>query len=104
MEENDPDTYRCLRICRNQPKKIDRPDATRSDILMTKLAGEDGSARCDLIKLVDLKRMNLVEIIYLLLSVAIKFADFLDERVEGSRPDNKIQSPRSPRSAPIDEG
>jgi hypothetical protein len=26
------------------------------------------------------------------------------KKVEGSRPDNKIQSPRSPRSAPIDEG
>jgi hypothetical protein len=44
------------------------------------------------------------DVIRLLLSVAAKFADFLDQRVEGSRPDNKIQSPRSPRSAPIDEG
>jgi hypothetical protein len=26
------------------------------------------------------------------------------EKFEGSHPDNKIQSPRSPRSAPIDEG
>jgi hypothetical protein len=33
-----------------------------------------------------------------------KFADIADGKVEGSRPDNKIQSPRSPRSAPIDEG
>jgi hypothetical protein len=40
----------------------------------------------------------------LLLSVTPKFADLVDEKVEGSRPDNKIQSPRSPRSAPIDEG
>jgi hypothetical protein len=51
-------------------------------------------------------------ILLLLLSVAAKFADLVDEKfadiadvkVEGSRPDNKIQSPRSPRSAPIDEG
>jgi hypothetical protein len=43
---------------------------------------------------------------------AAKFADLVDEnfvylvdeKVEGSRPDNKIQLPRSPRSAPIDEG
>jgi hypothetical protein len=40
----------------------------------------------------------------LLLSAAAKFADLLDKKVEVSRPDNKIQSPRSPRSAPIDEG
>jgi hypothetical protein len=33
-----------------------------------------------------------------------KFADIADGKVEGSRPDNKIQSPRSPRSAPNDEG
>jgi hypothetical protein len=33
-----------------------------------------------------------------------KFADIADGKVEGSRPNNKIQSPRSPRSAPIDEG
>jgi hypothetical protein len=26
------------------------------------------------------------------------------KKVEGSRPDNKIQSPRSPWTAPIDEG
>jgi hypothetical protein len=26
------------------------------------------------------------------------------KKLEGSHPDNKIQSPRSPRSAPIDEG
>jgi hypothetical protein len=42
-------------------------------------------------------------ILLLLLLAAAKFADLVDERVEGSRPDNKIQSPRSPRSAPIDE-
>jgi hypothetical protein len=40
----------------------------------------------------------------LLLSAAAKFADLVDGSVEGSCPDNKIQSPRSPRSAPIDEG
>jgi hypothetical protein len=44
------------------------------------------------------------DVIRLLLSAAAKFADLLDVKVEGSRPDNKIQSPRSPRSAPIDEG
>jgi hypothetical protein len=33
-----------------------------------------------------------------------KFADLVNEKVEGFRPDDKIQSPRSPRSAPIDEG
>jgi hypothetical protein len=40
----------------------------------------------------------------LLLSAAAKIVEFVDGKVEGSRPDNKIQSPRSPRSAPIDEG
>jgi hypothetical protein len=45
-----------------------------------------------------------VEAIWLLLSAAVKFADFVNGKAEGSRPDNKIQSPRSPRSAPIDEG
>jgi hypothetical protein len=40
----------------------------------------------------------------LLLLAAAKFVNFVDEKVEGSRPDDKIQSPRSPRSAPIDEG
>jgi hypothetical protein len=70
-----------LRICWNQPKKIDRPDATGSDLSMMKLAGEDGSATCDLIELVDLKRMNLVEVIYLLLlSAAAKFVDLVDEK------------------------
>jgi hypothetical protein len=39
-----------------------------------------------------------------LLSAATKFVDLVDEKVKGSRPDNKIQSPRSPRSAPIDKG
>jgi hypothetical protein len=49
--------------------------------------------------------MRYVEAIWLLLlSVAAKFADLHDEEVEGSRPDDKIQSPRSPWSAPIDEG
>jgi hypothetical protein len=33
-----------------------------------------------------------------------EFADLVDEKVKGSRPDNKIQSPRSPQTAPIDEG
>jgi hypothetical protein len=43
--------------------------------------------------------------IWLLLpSAAAKFVDLLDGKVEGFRPDNKIQSLRSPRSAPIDEG
>jgi hypothetical protein len=40
----------------------------------------------------------------LLLSAAAKFVDLVDEEIEGSRPDDKIQSPRSPRSASIDEG
>jgi hypothetical protein len=40
----------------------------------------------------------------MLLSAAVKLDDFVDKKLEGSRPDNKIQSPRSPRSAPIDEG
>jgi hypothetical protein len=47
---------------------------------------------------------NSIEVIWLLLSAATKFADLVDEKVEGSRPDYKIQSPQSPRSAPIDEG
>jgi hypothetical protein len=46
---------------------------------------------------------NSIEAIWLLLSAAVKFADLVDGKFEGSRPDNKIQSPRSPRSAPIDE-
>jgi hypothetical protein len=49
--------------------------------------------------------MNQSDAIWLLLLLAaLKFADLVDGKVEGSRPDNKIQSPRSPRSAPIDEG
>jgi hypothetical protein len=40
----------------------------------------------------------------LLLLAVEKFADLVDENFEGSRPDNKIQSPRSPRSTPIDDG
>jgi hypothetical protein len=28
----------------------------------------------------------------------------VDDELEGSRPDNKIQSSRSPQTAPIDEG
>jgi hypothetical protein len=40
----------------------------------------------------------------LLLSAATKFDDLVDGKFEGSRPDDKIQSSRSPRSAPIDEG
>jgi hypothetical protein len=35
---------------------------------------------------------------------AAKFSDLFNEKVEGSHLDNEIQSPRSPRSAPIDEG
>jgi hypothetical protein len=42
--------------------------------------------------------------IRLLLSAAAKFADLVKRKFEGSRPDNKIQSPRSLWSAPIDEG
>jgi hypothetical protein len=62
---------------------------------------------------VDLKRMNLLKrsgCCYrqprnlLILMMSKKFADIADGKVEESRPDNKIQSPRSPRSAPIDEG
>jgi hypothetical protein len=56
-------------------------------------------------KLKTLKLMIQQEtILLLLLSAAIKFVDHVDEKVEGSRPDDKIQSPRFPRSAPIDEG
>jgi hypothetical protein len=33
-----------------------------------------------------------------------KFADLVDEKIEGSRLDDKIQSSRSPQSAPINEG
>jgi hypothetical protein len=40
----------------------------------------------------------------LLLSTVVKFADLADGKIEGSRPDDKIQLSRSPRSAPIDEG
>jgi hypothetical protein len=47
----------------------------------------------------------LVEAIWmLLLSAAMKFVDLIDRKVEGSRPDDKIQSSQSPRSVPIDEG
>jgi hypothetical protein len=56
-------------------------------------ADEDDSTRCDLLKQSGC-----------CYRAAAKFADLLDEKVEGSRPDNKIQSSRSPRSAPIDEG
>jgi hypothetical protein len=45
-----------------------------------------------------------VEAIWLLLLAAAKFTDLLDGKLEGSHPDDKIQSSRSPRSAPIDEG
>jgi hypothetical protein len=49
--------------------------------------------------------MNRLDAIRLmLLPAAVNLADFVDEKLEGSRPDNKIQSPRSPRTAPIDEG
>jgi hypothetical protein len=53
---------------------------------------------------VDLKHIDLAKAIWLLLSGSRKFADLLDEKVEGSRPDDKIKSPRSPRSAPVDKG
>jgi hypothetical protein len=53
----------------------------------------------------SLNMMNQPDAIWLLLLlVAAKFADLIDGKVEGSHPDNKIQSPRSLRSAPIDEG
>jgi hypothetical protein len=51
-----------------------------------------------------ISRLRSLEVIWLLPSAAAKFADLVDEKAEGSRPDDKIQSPRSPRSAPIDEG
>jgi hypothetical protein len=52
-----------------------------------------------------LELMNRLDTIrLLLLPAAANFADLVDGKVEGSRPDNKIQSPRSPRSVPIDEG
>jgi hypothetical protein len=44
------------------------------------------------------------DVIRLQLSAAAKFVDLIDGKVEGSRPDNKIQSSRSSRSAPIDKG
>jgi hypothetical protein len=55
-------------------------------------------------KVSPLLMTNFVDTIWLLLLAAAKFADLVDEKDEGSRPDDKIQSPRSPRSAPIDEG
>jgi hypothetical protein len=48
--------------------------------------------------------MRSVDAIWLLLLAAAKFADLVDGEVEGSRPDDKIQSLQSPRSTPIDEG
>jgi hypothetical protein len=60
---------------------------------MTVDADEDDPMRCDLLKQSGS-----------CCRAAAKLADLVDEKVEGSRPDNKIQSPRSPRSAPIDEG
>jgi hypothetical protein len=50
------------------------------------------------------KVVGSVEVIWLLLPAAAKFVDLLAKKVEGSRPDDKIQSPRSPRSVPINEG
>jgi hypothetical protein len=47
---------------------------------------------------------NSIEAIWLLLLAAANFFDLLDGKVKGSHPDDKIQSSRSPRSAPIDEG
>jgi hypothetical protein len=68
--------------------ELDNP--TRRDLDDDDLNSEyDESVRCDLV------------------AAAVgspKFADLVDGKVEGSRPDNKIQSPRSPWSAPIDEG
>jgi hypothetical protein len=54
---------------------------------------------------IHLMQMTRQDAICLLLpSAAAKFAHFVDGKVEGSRPDDKIQSLRSPWSAPIDEG
>jgi hypothetical protein len=73
----------------------------------------DQTSEYDVVDEVEaLELMNRLDVIRLLLSAAAKFTDLVDEKladiadgkVEGSRPDNKIQSSRSPRSAPIDEG
>jgi hypothetical protein len=37
--------------------------------------------------------MDRLDAIWLLLSAVAKFADLVDKKVEGSCPDNKIQSP-----------
>jgi hypothetical protein len=55
-------------------------------------------------KVSPLLMTNFVETIWLMPLAATKIADLLDVKIEGSRPDNKIQSSRSPRSALIDEG
>jgi hypothetical protein len=52
----------------------------------------------------DLQMEQLDAIRLLMLSTAAKLVDFVNEKVDGSRPDNKSQSSRSPRSALIDEG
>jgi hypothetical protein len=57
-----------------------------------------------LMKLKALKLMIRREPIWLLLMAAAEFVDLVDGKVEGSRLNDKIQSSRSPRSAPIDEG
>jgi hypothetical protein len=57
-----------------------------------------------LMKLKALKLMIRRDVISLLLSVAAKFSYLLDGKVEGSCPDNKIQSSRPSRPAPINEG
>jgi non-homologous end joining protein Ku len=61
------------------------------------------SAATKFVDLVDEKFADLVDKKFADL-IDEKLADLVDEKVEGFRPDNKIQSPRSPRTAPIDEG
>jgi hypothetical protein len=67
----------------------------------------------DLTNVMLLMKLNALKLIFrreaiwllrLLLAAATKFADLVNGKVEGSRLDNKIQSTRSPWSAPIDEG
>jgi hypothetical protein len=89
-------SFSCLsQIRRKVPK-------TQTALLHGDCAEKPKNFRCDGRRLGF--RLDLVEVIWLLLSAAAKFVDLLDEKVERSRPDNKIQSPRSPRSVPIDEG
>jgi hypothetical protein len=70
-------------------------------LILTKIDRFVGFDLDDLILPLEMIRRDAIS---LLLSAAAKFADLVDEKVERSRPDNEIQSSRSPRSAPIDEG